>query len=915
MERELLDKVLKAADEPIVGNVLFSDSELEHLYSFVRRMLHVFGSVDSQSYKILFVALVNMAKEWDPEKSQFLDFIYKKITNEYLYNTTIYSLLRDSINYLGHSKNIYTVDCGKRYYATICSHALAPISSTYSLFDLCWEIYYKDLNQQYIESDSFFSLIVEALTDRFRNAGNNDDAVSIGSSVYSLRVGIRGMAFNAKTEMTYLINEIVRTIDCLFNEQPVVLDTYCKKLVNSWWQKKISKIGIENERRYPFARGNKAVSDFEQIKAKYIIKDEQLKIVIPVIRFIKNTDIRPYIKITNNKSVFASEYIPTWGSGIVISTTKTEFALNSIDDLSSLRVVINQGDKVIYDSKDSLFRDFVLLDSYREIMSDKTKPGIYFLFTKDNKQLIFEPRSLFAVSKYIYRVIAKDGDFLRYNDRTILFMKEQHYSRNVYLIADKKSGVLYRKNSAEYCVVDGDVKVSVSIKQYIGDIGVRYEDAPFKLTQFPSEEVAGYTRYCITELLDVGQPQKLTVFKYSDGSVLENLSVVKFNNINITFDKPYYYGDSFSGFVEFNTEKYHLSSQFTSSDRSVSLNCEGGEVDISIPWLKWKIDDGEWNYKPHTQGVWFKNINFDSKITIKTIDNAECKLFVNDNEVEKIADGQNVFLFGAAIKRLINNNYSLKTARVLFYFDYQYFDVMNICFERHFNIPPIAIDSKNKKIAWMPHSFVGDYNDSFELVILRQNKQCFKSRLDKKPITLSCDSFENDNYLLQIFVISSGEQKDITPLFQTDFFFGSEKEVRFKHKTIVIKRAVITGDSFFMVKVNNLCIDTIDYLGERDGFDYYSGQMFYYDSTSNKQYIETMIDYNGNKRRINPLRIELKTNLSCYLGYGLDLTDEEFEYDDEFAIDDQKRIVVGTFSSGKKTLPVDYYIFETKETI
>ena len=74
-----------------------------------------------------------------------------------------------------------------------------------------------------------------------------------------------------------------------------------------------------------------------------------------------------------------------------------------------------------------------------------------------------------------------------------------------------------------------------------------------------------------------------------------------------------------------------------------------------------------------------------------------------------------------------------------------------------------------------------------------------------------------------------------------------------------------------------------------------------------------MVDYKGVKHTINPVRIELKTKLSCYLGYGLDLEDEDFEYDDEFAIDEQKRIVVGNYSSGKKTSPIDYYLFDLIE--
>ena len=74
-----------------------------------------------------------------------------------------------------------------------------------------------------------------------------------------------------------------------------------------------------------------------------------------------------------------------------------------------------------------------------------------------------------------------------------------------------------------------------------------------------------------------------------------------------------------------------------------------------------------------------------------------------------------------------------------------------------------------------------------------------------------------------------------------------------------------------------------------------------------------MRDSNGVASIINPIRIELKTEHSCYIGYGLDLKDEDFEYDNEFSIDYYGRTVVGNYVDGKKTSPVDYYIFETKK--
>ena len=42
------------------------------------------------------------------------------------------------------------------------------------------------------------------------------------------------------------------------------------------------------------------------------------------------------------------------------------------------------------------------------------------------------------------------------------------------------------------------------------------------------------------------------------------------------------------------------------------------------------------------------------------------------------------------------------------------------------------------------------------------------------------------------------------------------------------------------------------------------------------------------------------------------MEDEEFEYDNEFSVDYLGKTVVGNYSGGKRTSPIDYYIFDTK---
>ncbi len=76
-----------------------------------------------------------------------------------------------------------------------------------------------------------------------------------------------------------------------------------------------------------------------------------------------------------------------------------------------------------------------------------------------------------------------------------------------------------------------------------------------------------------------------------------------------------------------------------------------------------------------------------------------------------------------------------------------------------------------------------------------------------------------------------------------------------------------------------------------------------------------MKDEIGNFVRINPVRIEMKTEGSCYLGYGLDSFDEDFEYDDEFTLDNSGKTTIGKISFGHKTRGIDYFLFEVRKNV
>ena len=161
--KELLPKISEAMNETFVGNYVFSDEELARVYDFTGCLLRNYdggwGNSISQEYdQLVFVAMVNAVKTWKSDEDTFWDCIYKKLIGSYG-SQKIYTYLTGVIERLGkRGKIMYLSGCTKRYYATILAHAFAPLDSTKSFLELCWNVYVEDMTFTYRKNDETFSI-------------------------------------------------------------------------------------------------------------------------------------------------------------------------------------------------------------------------------------------------------------------------------------------------------------------------------------------------------------------------------------------------------------------------------------------------------------------------------------------------------------------------------------------------------------------------------------------------------------------------------------------------------------------------------------------------------------------------------------------------------------------------------------
>lgn len=129
-----------------------------------------------------------------------------------------------------------------------------------------------------------------------------------------------------------------------------------------------------------------------------------------------------------------------YGSGVIMTTRSKEYPLTSLlkDAFNALQVKITHLDKVIYDSKESLHRDFILFSGSKEVLSDECLPGTYFLYTTDFSLINHYPEDIGSSgNQNISCANTKEGEKLQSANRTIFFVSD-NTNRDVYFIAQPK---------------------------------------------------------------------------------------------------------------------------------------------------------------------------------------------------------------------------------------------------------------------------------------------------------------------------------------------------------------------------------------------------------------------------------------------------------------------------------------------
>ena len=915
--KELLPKISEAMNETFVGNYVFSDEELARVYDFTGCLLRNYdggwGNSISQGYdELVFVAMVNAVKTWKSEEDTFWDCIYKKLIGSYG-SQKIYTYLTSVIDRLGkRGKIMYLSGCTKRYYATILAHAFAPLNSTESFLELCWNLYSEDMNFTYTKNDDTFALVAEELKRTFSYEKSLEDDLKLGSGVYSLRAGIKRMAIDSPEEIVKYIEGTISLLDRVFGGEILDNDRYYNILVRDWWTEKEKSFGVAKPKRKSYER---AITDYSTIRPKYSYNGKQAILTIPSIRLKNNFYDMPLLNIYRNVELVDQREMYTFGSGLTMATKELSlFADNLVFEdgiIDCILEIVHCGD-VIYNSKTSLFREYVVFRDHREILQEECLPGNYILFAPKLEEFSAHPESIKKVSgePNLYILQAQEGELLQSSKRTVFFVVEKQ-KRNIRITADRKNNTKFIHDGEEFIVIDGDLQVVVKSDIDISKYGVRYESTDFKLSAFTCEESEGYKTFFITELLNVCEPQKINIFSYADNKIEVSYNVVKFNSISITYDKKLYFDKENIGTVRFHTEKYDKIISFDINQGNVVIPFDDGDIVLSPPVLKWKFGDSEFSSQ-YGEDLWYRNYSNSAELIIDLPTEMGYQVFLDNNTVLSDSAAFNSFKLGETLWSMMQDgrNEIIVFVKVE---DIAVIPILTVCLKEKLKFSPFVISGK--EMLWdVGKSFVGDSTPKFRI-----------SFCENDTVKHSFDVSEtiDENYKSRYFSLAELEIGiyDVTVdlmkrvgfiekplrLFEQQVVFGDINKIRFKGKSLRFEKVMLTGKASYE-EIKPFYVDHLWYIGEFDGCHYYTGSAYIINRDGWKTYLNTMANSEGTYDDINPIRLELRSENSCFIVAGVNPDDMD-DFLGEFTLDTKNRIS----NFNRNTRGIDYFLFSTEE--
>ena len=888
---ELLHKIDRIfIEHKLLGNFDFTEDEysemLENVGLLCNSLLYSGNVFEDKHHKLIFTTLVEIAKRWKDsdneedteEDSRFWDYISKHLINEDYINQKLYHAFTDVISQLGRRHLLPIVLTGKKYYSTLMMHSFSPKNSIFSFYDLCYNIFKKDLDFGFTNEDEWLCEIVAAQMKTVLSGGYREDKkVSIGSSAYSIKIGLRSFSVNEDLsgDFVQFINDTFYQINKLFNREFINENTRLERYIVEWWKNKTESEKVSDDttlkRRVP------TVSK-ENIVAKYIRDGNSVFLYIPPIRLDDSNSIVSLKVFVNGEHILTRE-IRTKRGELVVATKQIELELNDLlknSDTINLQVEINENHTVIFDSErnkaTSLNREFILFEGEKEVISQINKPTNYFVYSKAIDALKRIPDELTTYGTNLYNIYPKAGESLSGIIKQVFFIdktKTASIGKTACLIGGELN-IEWFLDDISCIVYTSGVKLLVPENANLKALELRIDKKAHKLHELTFERIeSGCYQFGLKALglILENYPTEINLYSYEKESMILSETIIVLPNLEIQFNHPFYYGDLERKLIVKNGDEA-LELTWSNQDKEIRCPINDGMLLIKIPYLRWRINDNEWHNEPINKKLWYKDFlaNGDILGIDNPNENDNITIFgkTNGKPFEIVKNQNGNFEIGRAIYA----NEGITDIPVHIGLGKDIFEIFTIYTKEHFIANPLTYT--DGKVFWnVEDSFVGEKNNEFFLIIKSADNN-FRSKISYKNSEI--EDLHDDICKIQVKIKDKNifsKTENYQLIYEGELLIGSPEKLRFKHKKIQLLSANCfdSKKSEWIPFIPNYFIDKLQYLEDFETV-YYIGRLYVIDQNGETRVLNTMINEKGTYDIINPVRIELRDNSTLWLAAG-----------------------------------------------
>ena len=725
---------------PLAGEPVLSDEVLAKLFGRAQVIFDAIAEygkteLSADERDVMAIAIIQHIKRRDfredgKSDNQFWSYIYTqfgyKQENDKTDTQRIYNVLRAAVRgaFLQHDRYWSSGKDTQQYYTSLRLHALAPVQSMESLFEILLFFYTHDLEFNYVPEDPIFKALVNCIASRWDRDTELQNELNVRSN--AMASGLKALFSDRKAFMRGYCEHIVQRIDAMVQGIDVLKpDSALDGLLRQWYAKRDEALKSQISReRIPTHGGRRVISSSDSIRLRYVLENRKVCISIPPIRLEDKADVFPWLELYQGENRIYAREMEVYGR---LSWTTCEMLIPLDDTDLDYSILLNIEASIVYDGKTLLERDsklhrpfIVFNDSGSEVSSQTTAVGAYYLFAYASAHIdpgTTEPEWIDNDGQLMRLYI--DGSNPVYIDGTELFVsRDRKEDVRCYPSIPRVNELRGRREGGTFNVYPATFKLDIRLPAGRQSLNYRI------IIDGILEPLA---KYCTTDrqtfVLDVPKtPVKyhsIQIKEWCTGQTTCDFSYAVLPNVICSMERGLIYDDGSPTTVHVHYEGCDITSREYPGEGTdwVTLSADHlvYDLEVKLPLVRGTLL--EQNIFKLPSAVWREKIPDTAFVKMRCPPNWNYKLYLGTTTVPKnpMDDSFELGNFiksyrhrdkSEALTLMMKNTQGQQDKKTL----------TRIVFEEHFTQTPVSIE--DGALVWHPEGrYVGGNGDEFQLIV------------------------------------------------------------------------------------------------------------------------------------------------------------------------------------------------------